>query len=144
MICFQRILIIVLLVHLVVLANTNQDTANDTTRSQSLLLSPKSSLSDSLKPRPSSIEAFPKEYRKQTPIGGKIQFLAQTISGVAIAGIGVVYWMHFSEANNFAQKNGITTMYLPIIVTLTIPIGGAIAAFSAENFATSFFKDIED
>jgi hypothetical protein len=140
----QRILIFVLLVHFVVLANTNQDTASNTISKPGLVIAPKSSIVDSSKERPSSIVAMPKVYSKETPIEEKIQYLAQTIAGVALVGCGLAYWTHFSASNNFAQRNGINTLILPIAATVAIPIGTAISFFSVADLIGSMHSNSEE
>lgn len=69
--------------------------------------------------------------------GECIQSAAIAFGGVLLAGTGIAYWMHFSDANNYMERHGVSIpLVLPVFATVAIPVGVLMTGFGTMDFFT--------
>ena len=67
-----------------------------------------------------------------------IQSAAMAFGGVLLAGTGVAYWMHFSEASAYLTRHGVNSIGFPVLATVVIPVGVVMAGFGGLGFIACF------
>jgi hypothetical protein len=67
-------------------------------------------------------------------LGECVQSVALAFGGVLLAGTGIAYWTHFSEANNYLDRKGVNSLAIPVIATVAIPVGTVMAGLGSLEF----------